>query len=136
MDKRSYFEIGGLIMDGTAGYHHVSGKKIERGIRRGNAPLVARGVSDMVTRNLSDKKGVPYSEGQLALRGWVQDNKRTLRGITSALPLSAPVTVGIQLSLTGLEMLSYARGAYDLATPEMLRYEESVFWGGSGGRII
>lgn len=136
MDKRSYFEIGGLIMDGSAGYHHASGKRIESGIRRGKHNLVSRGISDMVTRNLDDKKGVPYSDVQLALRGWVQDNKRTVRGITSALPLSAPATVGIHLSLTGLEMLSYARGVYDLATPEMLRYEESVFWGGSGGRII
>lgn len=136
MDVRTYFEIGGLIIDGSGGYHHPSGKKIERGIRRGNAPLVARGASNLVTRNLVDKEGVPYSDHQLALRGWVQDNKRTLRGIVSVLPVTASVAVGFQLSLTGLEMLSYARGVYDLATPEMLRYEESVAWGGSGGRII
>lgn len=132
----NYFEIGGLLLDGSFGYHHPSGKRIERGFRRGNSSLVARGVSDLVTRNLDHKTGIPYSEKQLALRGWVQDNKRTVRGITLALPLSVPATVSIHLALTGLEMISYARGVYDLATPEMLRYEESVYWGGSGGRII
>lgn len=81
------------------------------------------------------KPGIPYSDMQLATREWVKENRRTVRGLTRALP-AAPVAVGINVALTAAEMWSYAVGSYDLRTPEIQRYEESLVLSGMTGRVL
>lgn len=136
MVGQTLFEVGGVILDGTAGYHHASGKRIERGLRLGKPHLVERGVSELVARNLSSKEDIPYSDLQLSTRQWIEGNKRTVRGVTAALPISAPVTVGINLGLTAAQMWTYAVGSYDMATPEIRQYEESLVLSGMTSRVI
>ena len=132
----SYFEIGGVVLEGTTGYHHPSGKKIKRGLTSDRPDLVAIGTSDLIIRNLSEKQDVPYSDFQLELRRRIQENRRTIRRLIGVMPTSAPVGVGALLVLTAAEMWTYAVGSYDMYTPEIQRYEESLTLGPMTTRVI
>ena len=136
MPWNSYFEIGGIILDGSTKYHHPSGKRIKRGLTSGKANLVAIGASELITRNLSQKEDVPYSDFQLELRKNIRENRRTIRRVIAASPVSAPVGVGALLALTAAEMWTYAVGSYDMYTPEIQRYEESMTIGPMTSRVI
>ena len=136
MPGNSYFEIGGIIIDGTAGYHHPSAKKIHRGISHGKPELVAGGIATIATRNLRERKGVPYSDFQLELRKTIQQRRSQTRRLISAAPVSTPIAVGALLVLTAAEMWTYAVGSYDMYTPEIQRYEESLTFSGMTSRVI
>ena len=53
-------------------------------------------------------------------------------------PLPIPVQAKVAIAALPEVAIAYSRavGSYDLRTPEVQRYEESVHWGGSGGRTI
>lgn len=135
-DWNSYFEIGGIVLEGTSDYHHPSGKQIKRGLTNARPQLVATGVSNLITRNLSERSGVPYSDFQLELRESIQNRRRMIRRIISAAPVSAPIGVGALLALTAAEMWTYAVGSYDMYTPEIQTYEESLTLGPMTTRVI
>jgi len=135
-DWNSYFEIGGLVLEGTSDYHHPSGKQIKRGLTNGRPELVAHGVSNLITRNLSEKPGIPYSDFQLELRRSIQGRRRMIRRIIAAAPVSGPIGVGAMLALTAAEMWTYAVGSYDMYTPEIQRYEDSLTLGPMTTRVI
>lgn len=133
------FEIGGIIVDGYAGYDHRKFKRTSRAIHQRKPTVAAVGMSDIVLSNLRDTnvgKEIPYSEAQIALQEWVKRNRRRVRGLISALPLSKPVAVGAMGLLTAAELYSYAVGSYDMATPEILRYEDSLTLSGMTTRVI
>lgn len=135
-DWNSYFEIGGIVLDGTTDYHHPSGRQIKRGITNARPLLVASGVSNLITRNLSESEDIPYSDFQLELRRNIQERRRMIRRIISVAPISAPVGVGLMVALTAAEMWTYAVGSYDMYTPDIQRYEESMTIGPMTSRVI
>lgn len=135
-DWNSYFEIGGIVLDGTTDYHHASGKQIKRGLTNAKPHLVATGISNLITRNLSERDGIPYSDFQLELRRNIQNNRRMLRRVISAAPVTAPIAVGGLMLLTASEMWTYAVGSYDMYTPEIQTYEESLTLGSMTTRVI
>jgi hypothetical protein len=96
-------------------------------------------MSDIVVRSVVDKtnsKDIPYSEWQLDMQDWTRKNRRRLQGLIRAAPVSTPVAVAAIGGLTAIELLSYAVGSYDMATPEILRYEESLTLSGMTSRVI
>lgn len=131
------YEVGGIILDGKTRYNHRKFKRAHNAIKK-NRPVVASvQIADIALSMLpvEAKPGIPYSDMQLATREWVKENRRTVRGLTRALP-AAPVAVGINVALTAAEMWSYAVGSYDLRTPEIQRYEESLVLSGMTGRVL
>lgn len=133
----SFYEIGGIIMDGKAGYKHTKFKRTHNAIKKNRPQVAAVHMADIALSNFANPTpGVPYSDMQLQMREWVEENRRTVRALTAAVPLSAPVAVGITLALTGVELLSYAVGSFDLRTPEVQRYEESLVLSGMTTRVL
>ena len=132
----SYYEIAGIIMDGTYGYDHRRFKKVHNAIKRNKPQLAVVGVSDIVVRNLTEKKDIPYSEMQLDIRRKIKMRRSQIRRVISAAPLTAPVAVGALLLLTTAEMWTYAVGSYDMYTPEIQRYEDSLILSGMTSRVI
>ena len=62
---KSYFEIGGIIVDGRAGYDHHKFKRVHRAIYADKPRIAAVGMSDIVISNLRDTNKdmeIPYSE--------------------------------------------------------------------------
>ena len=136
---KSYFEIGGIIIDGSAGYDHRKFKRVHRAIYQDKARVAAAGISDIVVSNLQGSnvdKGIPYSETQIAVQEWTKRNRRRLNRVIAAAPVSTPVAVGAHVLLTGAELWSYAVGSYDMATPEIRRYEESLVLSGMTSRVL
>ena len=136
---KSYFEIGGIIIDGSAGYDHRKFKRVHRAIYQGKARVAAAGISDIVVSNLQDSnvdKEIPYSETQLAVQEWTKRNRRRMNRLIAAAPVSTPVAVGGHLLLTGAELWSYGVGSYDMATPEIRRYEDSLVLSGMTSRVL
>jgi hypothetical protein len=132
----SFYEIGGLILDGTYGYDHRRFKKVHNAIKRDKPQVAAAGIADIVVRNLSETKDIPYSQVQLDLRRQIRKRRSQVRRVISAAPVSAPVAVGAMLLLTTAEMWTYAVGSYDMYTPEIQRYEDSLTHSGMTSRVI
>lgn len=133
----SMYEIGGIIMDGKAGFNHRKFKQAHKAIQKNRPTVAAIHMGDMALSYFAkEKPDIPYSEMQLNTREWVQKNRRTVRALTAAVPLSAPIAVGVNVALTAAELWSYAVGSYDLATPEILRYEESLVLSGMTSRVL
>lgn len=136
---KSYFEIGGIIVDGRAGYDHRKFKRVHRAIYQDKARVAAVGMSDIVLSNLSgtnDGKQIPYSQTQIAVQEWSRRNRRRMQRLIAAAPVSTPVAVGATMVLTGAELWSYAVGSYDMATPEIRDYEDSLTLSGMTTRVI
>lgn len=135
----SYFEIGGEILDGSYGYNHRKFRRLRRAVERNQpvvvADIVANLLFDSITE-ISTVEDVPYSDMQLAARKWGEKWQRRIGRILAPLPLAGPVKVAAGTAPTMAIMWSKGVGTYDLQTPEVRRYEESVYFGGSGGRII
>lgn len=134
----SLYEVGGIILDGKTRYNHRKFKSAHNAIKK-NRPVVASvQIADMALSMLpvQEKSGIPYSDTQLSVREWVKENRRTVRGLTGAAPVSAPVAVGINVALTAAEFWSYAVGSYDLRTPAIQRYEESLVLSGMTTRVL
>jgi hypothetical protein len=135
----SYYEIGGQIFDGSFGYDHRQFKRAKRAYSRGQHHVVADIAANVVfdkIKQINQIEEIPYSDMQLAARRWAEKNRRRVQRITAALPLPAQVKVPFYAAPAVVEMWSYGTGSYDLRTPSVRRYEESVTWGGSGGMII
>lgn len=133
------FEIGGIIVDGYAGYDHRKFKRTSRAIHQRKPVVAAVGMSDIVLSNLRDTnvgKEIPYSKGQIAIQEWTKRNRRRMQRLIAAAPVSTPVAVGATVLLTAAELYSYAVGSYDMATPEILRYEDSLTLSGMTTRVI
>jgi serine/threonine-protein kinase RIO1 len=114
-------------------------KRVHRAIYQGKATVAAAGISDIVVSNLQGSnmdKEIPYSETQIAVQEWTERNRRRLNRVIAAAPVSTPVAVGAHVLLTGAELLSYAVGSYDMATPEIRRYEESLTLSGMTSRVL
>lgn len=133
---KSYYEIGGVILDGSYGYDHRKYKRVQRLIKQGNVGLATAIVFDHVVNLLPDVEGIPYSETQLSAREWAKRNKAKWRKTLAPIPLPPQVKVPLMVVPEVVEAWSYATGSYDMRTPEVQRYEESVTWSGSGGRQI
>ena len=135
----SYYEIGGQIFDGSFGYDHRKYKRVRREIRRGNtyvaAGIIAEEVLDKMVQ-LQSVEDIPYSDMQLKAREWAKKNRRRVQRLVAPLPLPQPVKVAAYSAPVVVDMWSRGVGSYDLRTPSVKRYEESVHWGGSGGMII
>lgn len=135
----SYYEIGGQIFDGSFGYDHRKFKRVKRELRRGN-PHIAVGIATSLVldkmKQVQSVEDIPYSDMQLGARKWAQEKRRTVRRLLAPLPLPPQVKVPLYVVPEAVEAWSYATGSYDLRTPEVQRYEESVHFGGSGGMII
>lgn len=135
----SYYEIAGQIFDGTFGYDHRKFKRAKRAHSRGQHHIVAgiatNQVLDMVSK-VGRVEEVPYSNTQLKAREWARRNRRTLRRVIAPLPLPPVVKVPLYVVPEVVEAWSYATGSYDMRSPAVQRYEESVHFGGSGGMII
>ena len=134
----SLYEVGGIILDGKTRYNHRKFKRAHKAIQKNRPVVAAVQMSDIVLSMLpvEAKSGIPYSDMQLATREWVKENRRTVRALTAAVPVSAPIAVGINVALTAAELWSYAVGSYDLRTPEIQRYEESLVLSGMTGRVL
>lgn len=135
----SFYEIGGQIFDGSFGYDHRKFKRFQRLAKRGELHAavgiaVAHGL-DLV-KEVNKVEEIPYSDAQLWVRRKAREHRRTWRAMVSALPLPPQVKVPLYAAPEVVEAWSYGTGSYDMATPEIRRYEESVHWGGSGGMII
>lgn len=135
----SFYEIGGQIFDGSFGYDHRKFKRVRRELKRGNhhivGGIIASSVLDKV-KSIQSVEDIPYSDMQLSARRWAEKNRRRVQRITAALPLPSAVKVPLYAAPTVVEAWSYGVGSYDMRTPQVKRYEESVHWGGSGGMII
>lgn len=135
----SYYEIGGQIFDGSFGYDHRKYKRVRREIRRGNTHIVGELLAlEMLDKivQATDIEDIPYSDMQLKAREWAKKKRRTVQRLVAPLPLPQQVKVPLYVAPTVVEMWSHGVGTYDLRTPSVQRYEESVTWGGSGGMII
>ena len=135
----SYYEIGGEIFDGSFGYDHRKFKRVRREIRRGNNHVVASIIAAEVLDKIAQVKAVedvPYSMLQLRARKWAERNRRRLQRLVAPLPIPSPVKVAVTATPTVVDMWSRGVGSYDMRPPAVQRYEESVHFGGSGGRII
>lgn len=135
----SYYEIGGQIFDGSFGYDHRKYKRVRREIRRGNTHIVGELLAlEMLDKivQATDIEDIPYSDMQLKAREWAKKKRRTVQRLVAPLPLPQAVKVPLYVAPTVVEMWSHGVGSYDLRTPSVQRYEESVTFGGSGGMII
>lgn len=135
----SFYEIGGQIFDGSFGYDHRKFKRVQREIRRGNTHLGVGIATSFVldkVKQVQSVEEIPYSDGQLRARKWAETQRRRYRRLLAPLPLPQQVKAPLYVVPEVVEAWSYAMGSYDLRTPEVQRYEESVHFGGSGGMII
>lgn len=135
----SYYEIGGQIFDGAFGYDHRQFKRAKRAHSRGQHYIVADIATNVVfdkIKQITQIEDIPYSDMQLKAREWAKRNRRRVQRLVAPLPLPAPVKTALYAAPTVVEMWSYGTGSYELRSPSVQRYEESVTWGGSGGMII
>lgn len=135
----NYYEISGQVFDGSFGYDHRKFKRVQRAIRRGHHHItadVATGVVLDLVKTINQVEDIPYSDMQLKAREWAKKKRRTVQRLVAPLPLPQQVKVPLYVAPTVVEMWSHGVGSYDLRTPSVQRYEESVTWGGSGGMII
>ena len=91
---KSYFEIGGIVVDGSFGYDHRKFKRVTRAIQQRKPSVAAVGMSDIVLSNLegtNDGKQIPYSETQIAVQEWTRRNRRRMQRLIAAAPVSAPL---------------------------------------------
>lgn len=132
----SYYEIGGVVLDGSYGFDYRKYKRVRRLYKQGKTGMATAILVDHIVDNITSVDEIPYSEIQLKVRKWAKDTKQKWRRTLAPLPLPEQVKVPLMLVPTVAEMWSEATGSYDMATPEVRRYEESVHYGGSGGRVI
>ena len=135
----SYYEIGGQIFDGAFGYDHRQFKRAKRAHSRGQHHIVADIATNVVfdkIKQITQIEDIPYSDMQLKAREWAKRNRRRVQRLVAPLPLPAPVKTALYAAPTVVEMWSYGTGSYELRSPSVQRYEESVTCGGSGGMII
>ncbi len=136
----SWYEIGGVILDGSYGYDHRKFRRFRQAIRR-NEPLVVADISTGLVLDLVKGHGQEIDEDirsdrlkgleQWGLR-WRRRAKRLVGPLPVPMPVKVPIAVAPEL------VIAYSRGvgSYDMRTPDVQRYEESVHYGGSGGMII
>jgi len=131
----SYYEIGGVLLDGSYGFDYRKYKRVRRLYDKGEIGMATAIVIDHVVEHVPID-GVPYSDMQLRVRKWAEENKTKWRRTLAPLPLPPQVKAPLMLVPTVAEAWSYSKGSYDMRTPEIQTYEESVTWGGSGGMVI
>lgn len=136
----SWYEIGGVILDGSYGYDHRKFRRLRQAIRK-NKPLVVADISTGLVLDFVKDHGPEIDEDVRsdrlkALEQWGLRWRRRAKRIAGPLPVPMPVKV--PLAVAPELAIAYSRGvgSYNLRTPEVQTYEESVHWGGSGGMII
>lgn len=122
-------------MDGSVGYDHKRFKRVLREFNRGNNHVAVGLILDHLIPQTEDAD-IPYSEMQLAARKYAKKTQRTLKRVVTPLPIPSSAKVAIAATPTVVDMWSRGVGSYDMRTPDVQRYEESVTFGGSGGMII
>ncbi len=136
----SYYEIGGIVLDGSFGYDHRRFTRLRRAIRQ-NKPVVVADVATGLVLDFVKEHGEVELDFERSERlKWLEAQgkkwRRTSKRLVAAvnLPLPAKVVLAVAPEIA----IAYSRGvgSYDHRTPEVQRYEESVHWGGSGGMII
>jgi hypothetical protein len=135
----SYFEIGGVILDGSYGYNHRKFRRLRQAVRKNEPLVVADITTGLVLDIVSEVQPVmdaPRSERIVALEEWGKRNRRRMKRLVAPTPLPVPVKVAVAVLPDVAVAYSRATGSYDMRSPEVQRYEESVHWGGSGGMII
>lgn len=133
---KSYYEIGGNILDGAYGYDHRKYKRVRRLVKQGKVGLGTAVLLDHIVNLVPDVEGIPYSEMQLSAREWAKRNKQKWRRTLAPIPLPEVIKAPLMVVPNVVDAWSRATGSYDMRTPEVQRYEESVTWGGSGGMQI
>ena len=133
---KSFYEIGGVVLDGSYGFDYRKFKRVRRLYKQQKVGLATAIVVDHVVNILPDVEGIPYSEMQLSAREWAKRNKAKWRRTLAPLPLPPVIKAPLMVVPSAVDAWSRATGSYDMATPEVRRYEESVTWGGSGGQVI
>lgn len=136
MKARSFYEIGGVILDGSYGIDTRRFNRIQREYKKGNIGLSVALATEYIVDIIDPVEDIPYSDFQLWLRDWADRNRRRIRRIVSPLPLPPQVKVPLYVLPEVAEMYSYSLGSFDMRSPDVQTYEESVTWGGSGGMII
>lgn len=131
----SFYEIGGILLDGSFGFDHRKFKRVRRELKKGNVAMATAVVLDHIIPQMEDDQ-IPYSDLQLKARKWAKDKKRTIRRLVAPLPISPTAKTILAATPNVVDMWSRGVGSYDMRTPEVQEYEESVTWGGSGGRTI
>jgi len=132
----NYYEIGGVVLDGSYGFDYRKYKRVRRLYDQGKVGMATAILVDHIVEHVPTVHGVPYSDMQLRVRKWARDNKAKWRRTLAPLPLPPVVKAPLMLVPTVAEAWSYATGSYDMRTPEIQTYEESVTWGGSGPLVI
>ncbi len=127
-------------MDGTFGYDHRRFSRLRRAIRQ-NKPLVVGDIATNLVLDFAKAHGeveleFERSERLQSLERWGKENRRRAKRIAGPLPIPMPAKLLLAVAPEVAIAYSRATGSYDLRTPEVQRYEESVYFGGSGGRII
>jgi hypothetical protein len=136
----SWYEIGGVIMDGSYGYDHRRFMRLRRAILK-DKPVVVGDIATHLVLDFVKEYGeveveFERSERLQALEDWGQKWKRTSKRLAAPLPMSVPIKLAVAVIPELAIAYSRGVGSYDLRTPEVQRYEESVHFGGSGGMII
>ncbi len=132
----NYYEIGGIVLDGSYGWDYRKYKRVRRLYDQGKVGMATALLVDHIVEHVPTVDGIPYSEMQLRVRRWAKENKAKWRRTLAPLPLPPAVKAPLMVLPTVADAWSRSTGSYDMATPEVRRYEESVHFGGSGGRII
>ncbi len=127
-------------MDGSFGYNHRRFTRFRRAVQQDQplvvADIAAAHVLDLVKGHGEVELSFERSERLKALEEWGLRWRRRIKRVAPHLPLTTPVKVGVSILPEAAIMYSRGVGSYDLRTPEVQRYEESVHFGGSGGMII
>lgn len=133
---KSFYEIGGVVLDGSYGFDYRKYKRVQRLIAKGDVGLASAIIIDHVVNLIPDKEGIPYSEMQLSAREWAKRNRTKWRRTLAPIPLPPVIKAPLMVVPEVVDAWSRATGSYGMRTPAVQRYEESVTWGGSGGRQI
>lgn len=133
----SYYEIGGILFDGSYGYDHRKFRRVRRLIKQSKPGLATAVVTQHLVDLVDDSsKEIPYSDSQLAVREFVKQHRTRYRRAIAALPLPPVVKTPLMVLPEVANMYSYAVGSYDMYTPEIQTYENSMTLGPMTSRVI
>ena len=133
----SYYEIGGILFDGSYGYDHRKFKRVRRLIEQDKPGLATAVITQHLVDILDNSdKGIPYSDSQLAVREFVKTHRTRYRKAVAALPLPPVLKVPLMVAPEVANMYSYAVGSYEMYTPEIQAYEDSVTFSSMTSRQI
>lgn len=133
----SYYEIGGILFDGSYGYDHRKFKRVRRLIEQTKPGLATAVITQHLVDLLDNSdKEIPYSDSQLAVRDFVKTHRTRYRKAIAAMPLPPVLKAPLMVLPEVANMYSYAVGSYEMYTPEIQAYEDSVTFSSMTSRQI